>query len=251
MASIPGTPATVVSANNGVNVDFTWTAPASNGGSTITSYTLKIKADSGSYVEDSVNCGTANILTCSVPMSVLIASPYLLDEGDLIVAQVFATNAVGDSSVSTDNTIGAEVQTIPATPTSAPTRNSATTATNIVVDIATVTADGGSAITSYSIEYKISGGTYSSIKGSLSDDLLLTASQAVTSGSTYYFRYLAKNIYGWSSASPEIEVLASVDPDAPTNVETENVDAYLVVTWDTPINTGGTGVALTSYRVTL
>lgn len=140
---------------------------------------------------------------------------------------------------------------MPHAPDNAPTRDATTTATNIVVDIEAVSEDGGSAIVSYAIEYKISGGTYAAIKGDLSDDLTLTASQAVTSGSTYYFRYLAKNAYGWGVESPELEVLAAIEPDAPTAVETNNVDEFLVITWTPPADTGGTAVALTSYRITI
>lgn len=104
---------------------------------------------------------------------------------------------------------------------------------------------------SYSVEYKIDGGSYASIKGVSSDDLTLTASQAVSSGQTYYFRYLAKNAFGWGTESPELEVLAAIEPDAPTAVETNNVNEHLVITWTAPTDTGGTGVALTSYRITI
>lgn len=60
MAAKPDKPAAISSANSGTDVDFTWTAPASNQGSAITSYTLKIKTSGGAYVEDAVNCNTAN-----------------------------------------------------------------------------------------------------------------------------------------------------------------------------------------------
>lgn len=86
MASIPDTPNAVVTANSDDDVTFTWAAPSDNGGLSITKYMLKIKGSDGSYTEDSTNCAEANHLTCTVPMTVLTASPYSLSEGDLIVA---------------------------------------------------------------------------------------------------------------------------------------------------------------------
>lgn len=85
-------------------------------------------------------------------MSIFTSSPYSLDEGDLIVAVVQALNSIGYSTASPENTAGAVVQVVPHAPSSAPTRVSTTSETEIHISISTVTSTGGSPITSYSIE---------------------------------------------------------------------------------------------------
>jgi hypothetical protein len=89
---------------------------------------------------------------CEIPMQVLTSSPYSLSAGSLIEAKVQAFNANGWSSLSTDSTGAAIVQTVPITMT-APTRDSATTASTLVVDWASLSLanSGYSSITSYNL----------------------------------------------------------------------------------------------------
>ena len=56
----------------------------------------------------------------------LIASPYFLEEGDLVVAQIEALNAIGYSTPSTQNTDGAKIIVKPHKPTISPRRGSNT-----------------------------------------------------------------------------------------------------------------------------
>lgn len=204
LAEKPGIPTSVQTANNGVNVDITWVAPSSNGGSTITGYAVYIKQSDNSFSMDSSNCAEADVLTCSVPMSVLTASPFSLSEGDSVEVYVKAKNTIDYSDQSSSGTFNALAQVVPHAPTSAPVRDASTTATNLVVDISSVSQTGGSAITSYNIEWDQGTGVWASLKGQSSDDTTLTASTAATSGGTYNFRYQAKNIHGFGDYSPEL-----------------------------------------------
>jgi len=99
-AAVPSTPAaptTVVNTN--VSVTISWAAPV-NGGSAITSYTVKIRqADEHSFTTESANCNVSTT-SCTVPISILQASPYNLVWGSSIWATVIATNIVGSSSTS-------------------------------------------------------------------------------------------------------------------------------------------------------
>jgi len=70
-----------------------------------------LQSDGTTYSEELTNCdGTdTNIMSnleCDVPMTVFLASPFLLSEGDLIEVVVVATNVIGDSVESDPNTSG-------------------------------------------------------------------------------------------------------------------------------------------------
>lgn len=98
-------------------------------------------------------------------MTVFLASPFSLSKGDLIKAVVLATNEIGDSVNSDLNTSGILVQTVPDTPSTGPSRGSASTSTSITVDYGPDTEDGGSTILSYSLEWDQGTSTWVSLIG--------------------------------------------------------------------------------------
>lgn len=74
----------------GSNVIISWEAPSSNG-SPILSYVITLRDTSGNYHLNLANCNGAlqsvvSSRTCTVPLSVLYASPYNLALGDHIYA---------------------------------------------------------------------------------------------------------------------------------------------------------------------
>lgn len=147
-------------------------------------------------------------------MTVFLAAPYSLIEDDLIVAVVEALNAIGYSTPSNENTVGALVQTVPADPLASPTRGATTSEAQIEVNFAAITDDGGSGITSYSLEMD-SGSGFVSVVGDPVDSLVLTftVTAGITSGSSYDFRYRVKNVHGWSVGySPTITIIAGIVP---------------------------------------
>jgi hypothetical protein len=81
-AEVPDTPSIPSTTVLESNVIIAWTAPDSNG-SPISSYIIEIRDHSGNYHLETVNCNgsTAAVwqaATCTVPLSVLIASPFSL-----------------------------------------------------------------------------------------------------------------------------------------------------------------------------
>lgn len=121
-ASPPERPAAPVTTWTRDLVTITWVEPQTNGGP-IQSYSIFIRESNlASYTEHLENCdGTdaaiISALSCSIPVSVLITTPYNLDWGDSVYAKVAATNEKGTSSQSSSGN-GAKIITYPDAPIS-------------------------------------------------------------------------------------------------------------------------------------
>lgn len=128
----PGAPTTVF---NGATVTITW--PSSfNGGSPLTSYTVKIRlADGISYLPDLTNCNGANAavistMSCVMPVSSLRAAPFSLPWAASVWATVQATNVYGSSADSVAGN-GGTIVTVPDAPINLAGNPALTTATAI------------------------------------------------------------------------------------------------------------------------
>jgi hypothetical protein len=161
-----------------------------------------------------------------------------------------AYNEVGWSLVSTVNTSGIEAQTVPLNPTLSPQRNdSGTTKTDIQVDMPDITLDtnmGGSAITTYNLQYN--GGGSSEIYESIFGENPLTLTRTFTkkglvTNEVYKFRYRIKNKHGWSSFSPIANIRAATIPaKMSTPTFTVNNEVNLRIIWTEP-DTGGNPIS--------
>lgn len=161
----------VVTAVSGTDVTFTWTAPDDNE-EPIIGYELKIRKSDGTYLEDTAVCdGTALLATrvCTVSMATLRAAPYSLTYGTLAQAIVSAENSLGSSSFSQVNTAGATIQTVPTQMGAVSINYAGSSLTTLAVTWSALTGDqniGGSAITSYWLEYSADVGvTWSDVQG--------------------------------------------------------------------------------------
>lgn len=99
------------------------------------------------------------------------------------------------------------IQVVPLNPTLGVVRvESGSTTTSIEVEMPSITGtnNGGSDITSYSLEWNGgAGSTFTTLVGIASDNLNRFYTQAgLTTSTTYIFRYKVKNIFGWSGYSP-------------------------------------------------
>jgi hypothetical protein len=98
-------------------VEIAWLAPH-DGSDTITAYLIEILDSTGGWEAESTYCdGTdssvISALTCTVPMSVLRASPYSLGFDALVEVRASAQNSYGWGTVSGTNAVGAQVRREP------------------------------------------------------------------------------------------------------------------------------------------
>ena len=137
-ASVPAqmaTPTTTIDSTTG-GVKISWTAPANNG-NTLTAYLIEILDLAETTWSTTTHCdgSTSTIFSqryCIIAMSALITTPFSLTLDTLVKVRISASNAVGFGPVSSTNTDGARVRTIPTTMND-PERGDATTTTSIEV----------------------------------------------------------------------------------------------------------------------
>jgi len=259
-ASVPGTPsATILSVLANGNLQITWADPLDTGGTgvVITDNIVTIIKKDGTYVEDTSLCDGSiepalSSRSCEVPFSSLLLDPFLLTQGDLVKAKVQVKNVIGWSNFSPIvlDVDAKGVQVVPLKP-NAPTRGSGTNSTQIVVDWTAVSTlnNGGTAITSYGLQFDQGNSTWTQLTGSSTDYLALTYTHtaSVVVGTTYSFNLRAKNVQGWSPYSDATQITAaSVPDDILTAVTTSLSGTKVMFTWDIPFNGG---LAIGSYTV--
>jgi hypothetical protein len=105
-AFIADPPVTVTTVNSNELVTISWSEPVSNG-SPITAYRIYVQQHgSTTFGEETVDCvGTDSAVitsrTCSISLTTLKASPYLLVKDDSVVVKIVSVNVYGESEYST------------------------------------------------------------------------------------------------------------------------------------------------------
>jgi titin len=110
-------------------------------------------------------------------------------------------------------------------------------------------ANGGAAITGYSLEYSSnSGSTWTNWSSAISSSATTETVTGLTNGTAYVFRVAATNSIGtsaWSSSSASTSPAAL--PSAPTLSALTAGANNVALTWNAPSSTGG--FAITDYRI--
>ncbi len=236
-SSVPGKPTGVSATPGDTSALVSWSAPASDGGSTITGYTVTA-ADSTTPVNGNETCSwTTGPLSCTVAG---------LTNGDSYTFTVTATNGTGTGPASQPS-----AAVVPATTPGQPTSVSATPGdTSALVTWSAPASDGGSAITGYTVTAADSTTPANGNETcSLTTGPLSCTVSGLTNGDSYTFTVTATNSAGTGSpSSPSLAVVPATTPGPPTAVAATPGIASAIVTWSAPASDGGS--AITGYTVT-
>ncbi len=222
----PGAPTAVTGvAGNGQAV-VSWTAPASNGGSAITSYTVTPTPSSGA----TCNYVTGTTETCTG-----------LTNGTSYTFAVTATNGIGTGPSSASS-----AAVIPVTVPGAPTSVTASVASGQSLVSWTVPAsNGGSTITGYTVT-STPGNMSCTATGPVATSCLVTG---LTNGQSYTFSVTAASAVG-TSASATASATPVGPPTPPATAVSSHGNAQVLVAWTPPVSNGGSPItSYTAYEI--
>jgi LPXTG-motif cell wall-anchored protein len=189
----PGAPTDVTADPGDQQVTVSWVAPASDGGSAITGYTVT-GSPSGSCTTSMTSC----VITG-------------LTNGTAYTFTVVATNTIGNGPVSAGATATPTASVPPTTPPGAPRDVTADPGDQqVTVSWVAPASDGGSAITGYTVT--------GSPSGSCTTSMTSCVITGLTNGTAYTFTVVATNTIGNGpvSAGATATPTASVPPTTPT-----------------------------------
>jgi subtilisin family serine protease len=219
ITTTPGAPTGVTATPGNGQIALTWTAPSSDGGSPITSYTATASPGGASCSTPSLGCTITG-----------------LTNGTTYSFTATATNAVGT---------GPPSASVTATPTSVPGAPTGLTATRgdrqVSLNWTAPASNGGSPIQSYTATASPGGATCST--ASLSCTIA-----GLTNGTTYIFTVTATNAVGTGPASAPVSATPASVPGAPTGVTASTSRSKGIdLSWTAPASNGGS--AITGYRI--
>ena len=236
--SAPSAPTGLTATGGAGSVSLAWTAPANNGGSAITGYTVYYSTTSGAELSGTAQAASGTSATVTG-----------LATGTTYYFEVVATNAVGNSAPSTQ--VSASPVGVPSAPTLVSATSGSAGSGRVTLSWTAPTNNGGSAITGYTV-YDGTTTPPTTNLGSVSATSTSASVSGLTPGTTYYFDIVAKNANGSSVASNILSVTAAIaPPSAPTNVSARASGTSVSVSWRSSSGTGVTYKVLVSTSSTM
>jgi Fibronectin type III domain len=219
----PGAPSSVEVTPGDGRVDVRWSAPASQGGSAITGYRVRLFVDGNWFRE--IHFGVA--LTLDVTG---------LSNGTAYTVDVAAENDVGYGPATSSGPI--TPRTVPTAPQIGATSAGAGSA---IVNWAAPSSDGGAALTRYTVRV---------YRGSSLVKVVYPAAGATSvqatglvNGSAHTFLVQAHNVAGAGPVSARSAAVTPVDrPSAPRIGTPSAGNASAIVRWAQPLSSGGAAV---------
>ena len=237
--TVPGAPTGLTATASGTTqINLSWTAPASTGGSAITGYKIESSSDGGSSWSDLVaNTGNANTTYAHTGLGGGTTRHYRVS--------AINTNGAGTASNVDSATTGT---TAPGAPTGLTATASGTTQINLSWSAPAST--GGSAITGYKIESSSDGGSsWSDLVANTGNANTTYAHTGLGGGTTRHYRVSAINANGAGTASNvDSATTGTTAPGAPTGLTaTASGTTQINLSWSAPASTGGS--AITGYKI--
>jgi fibronectin type 3 domain-containing protein len=222
---VVATPRTLPSAPQGLDavrgngqVVLSWSAPADDGGASITNYTV---------YRDSVSGNETPLITLG---NVLTYTNTELTNGQTYYYKISAVNSVGEG------TLSEEASATPASVPSAPTFTAATPG-NGQVDLSwNAPQSNGAEITNYKL-YRgtsVDGETWLITLG----DVQTYTDSDLDNGEVYYYKVSAVNAVGEGAWSTEVEATPIAVPSVPLGLHTSVGDSFVDLQWTEPDYSG-------------
>ena len=235
--AVPGAPTGVTATAGNGSATVSWTAPSSNGGSAITSYT----------VTPFIGSTAQTPVTVSGSPPATSATVSGLTNGTSYTFTVSASNANGAGPASSPSN-AVTPNTLPGAPTGVTAAAGDSSAT---VSWTAPSSNGGSAITKYTVTPFIGSTAQTPVTVSGSPPATSATVSGLTNGTSYTFTVSASNANGAgpaSSPSNAVTPAAATLPGAPTGVAATPGNTAATVSWTAPSSNGGS--AITKYTVT-
>jgi hypothetical protein len=209
----PGTPIVTAGASS---ASVSWAAPAYDGGSSVTGYT--VTASPGTQ-----SCTTSGATSCTVTG---------LTNGTSYTFAVTAANTVGAGS-SSPSSAAVTPTGLPGAPT---TLTDTATTTALAVSWSAPSNNGGAAITSYTASVTPGGASCTSATTSCTI-------RALNASTTYAVTVTASNSVGTGPASSPLNATTATPPGAPTGVAATAGDGQVAVSWTAPSASGSSSIS--------
>lgn len=227
----PGLPTGLTATIGDGSVSLAWSAPASDGGSSVTDYVIEMKLSTDSSWT-TVNDGVRTLPSATISSLTNTASYDF---------RVAAVNAVGSGSFTSS---------VSGTPLARPSTPQSLTVTygnaSAALSWTAPASDGGAAVSDYVIEYRASSASsWTTANDGVNTNLAYTVS-GLTNGTLYYFRVAAKNVAGTGSMTTAETATPRTVPSAPSSLAASATSTSSVITWTAPSNGGA---AITDYVI--
>ncbi len=233
--SAPDAPTGLTAAASGPRSHvLSWTAPADDGGSPITSYVVE---------ESNTGTGTWSVLIPANRGSAFPRFSNSVSPGRVTYYRVRAHNSIGTGPPSD----AVRATTFVATKPEAPTGLTATADGPSVIHLSwTAPSDSRGAITGYRIEsFRLGGGLWTEVTGNTQSTATTYMHTGLSANTTLHYRVSAINTAGTGAVSRSTRATtgAATAPAAPTGLTaTADGQTTINLSWTAPINTGGADI---------
>lgn len=226
IAAVPSQPQDISVIPASGSLLISWLAPASDGGSPITGYTMEIyDAASGGTLVDSCSPASLSNLTCTMTG---------LTNGTTYYLTGYATNTDGTSTPT------ARTTEVVGGPASAPLRVVAARGPqSVLVEWEAPSHDGGLEVTSYVARAYTSMASSAPVAGSCVATGLTCDIGGLDDSTTYFIDVAAVTSLMEGTPSARIRVSAVTSPTSPRSVKVVRGDGFAHVTWSAPLSVGG------------